>query len=136
MKCKVNCSDLKKFAKNLENKDDAVDMFMRALLKELGKEFQVRVKKLTPVKSGDLKRGWDISPIEKNGKIYKITIYNATEHNGREYGVYVEYGHRTRNHKGWIKGKFMMTETAKAMDSIAPAYIEREVKRFLREVGL
>ena len=48
-----------------------------------------------------------------------------------EYASYVEYGHRTRNHTGWVPGKFMMTISVQEIQSIAPDVLENKVRRFL-----
>ena len=42
--------------------------------------------------------------VNKVGNDYVIEIINPVE-----YASYVEFGHRTRNHKGWVEGKFMLT---------------------------
>jgi bacteriophage protein of unknown function (DUF646) len=102
---------------------------METLAKELGAELLARTKERTPVDTGNLERTWSISEVEKIGRVYRITVYNNTE-----YAAYVEYGHRTSNHKGWVPGKFMMTISAKELDTKAPAYIQRKVKAFVNEV--
>ncbi len=51
---------------------------------------------------------------------------------GNKY-AYVEYGHRTANHKGWVEGKFMMTISEREIQEIAPKVLEAKVKKFLEE---
>ena len=48
-----------------------------------------------------------------------------------EYASYVEYGHRTRNHKGWVAGQFMMTISEQEVQTIAPKILENKLKKFL-----
>ena len=50
-----------------------------------------------------------------------------------QYASYVEYGYRTRNHKGWVIGKFMMTISVKEIQNIAPNLLESKIKKFLGE---
>ncbi len=47
---------------------------------------------------------------------------------------YVEYGHRTRNHKGWVEGKFMLTISEKELKAQLPKIIERKLIELLSEV--
>ena len=53
---------------------------------------------------GTLRRGWTVGTVIKSGKQYNIEVINSVE-----YASYVEFGHRTRNHKGWVPGQYMLT---------------------------
>ena len=75
---------------------------------------------------GTLRRGWTIGEIRKEGNLYKIDIVNPVE-----YASYVEYGHRTANHKGWVKGHFMMTISEQELSKIAPKVLENRIKKYL-----
>ena len=50
-----------------------------------------------------------------------------------EYASYVEYGHRTANHKGWVQGRFMLTISEQEIQNIAPKVLESKIKKFLGE---
>ena len=67
------------------------------------------VKQKTPVDSGQLRRSWQL----EKGNLY-VKIYNNTE-----YGIYVEYGHRTRGGKRYVEGVYMLKTT-----------FEKQVKKF------
>ena len=60
------------------------------------------------------------------GDMVVIEIINPVE-----YASYVEYGHRTRNHTGWVPGRFMMTISVQEIQNIAPDVLENKVRRFL-----
>ena len=47
-----------------------------------------------------------------------------------EYASYVEYGHRTSNHKRWVPGKFMMTISENEIKKIAPQLLEKKLATF------
>lgn len=64
--------------------------------------------------------------IKKVGNFYEIEIINPVN-----YASYVEYGHRTVNHKGWVKGQFMMTISADEVDRQAPQILEKKLLKFL-----
>lgn len=85
---------------------------------------------------GTLRRGWTNNqraetyaayvPVHHFGDTYVIEIVNPVE-----YASYVEYGHRTANHKGWVKGKFMMTISEQELEKIAPKVLENKIKKYL-----
>lgn len=129
-------SGLKEFQKKLEKIDQSqIDGFLEDCAKELAAWLFRLVVKKTPTgqypkssgkKGGTLKRGWSIGNIRKEGSNYIIEIVNPVE-----YASYVEYGHRTANHKGWVAGKFMMTISENELRNIAPKVLENKLKKFL-----
>lgn len=90
---------------------------------------------------GTLRRGWtgerkaDVSdyamslPIEKKGDTYTITIINPVY-----YAPYVEFGHRTRGGKGWVKGQFMLTESERELSMKMPKILEEKLQKYLGEL--
>lgn len=83
-------------------------------------------KKNTPRDTGTLINSWRT---KVNGKGEEIS---AEFYNVAEYAPYVEYGHRTRNHKGFIEGRHMLR---KGLNSVRASrkYIAREIIK--REFG-
>lgn len=77
---------------------------------------------------GTLRRAWSVEHVYKIGDRYVAEITNPTE-----YASYVEYGHRTANHKGWVKGHFMLTLSEKEIQRAAPAILEKKLKKFLED---
>lgn len=98
-------------------------------------------------KGGTLRRGWttsgngsgseglktrgatqfvDTLKVNHYDGVYVIEIVNPVE-----YASYVEYGHRTANHKGWVAGKFMMMLSENELRDIAPKVLENKLKKFL-----
>ena len=132
---KFSCSDLKKLQKQLESLETQRDTLMEACAKELAARLLAKVKKRTPVgvypentgkKGGTLRRGWTIGESENINGVYKIEITNLVE-----YSSYVEFGHRTANHKGWVEGKFMLTISEQELQNIAPRVLEKKIKQKL-----
>ena len=141
-------SQLRKLQANLNKLQDAnVDAFCEACAKELAARLLAKVIKRTPVgqypsgsgkKGGTLRRGWtagknssakkavDSLTIHYFGDTYVIEIENPVE-----YASYVEYGHRTRDHSGWVSGQFMMTISEQEIQTIAPRVLENKLKKFL-----
>lgn len=108
----------------------------------------------TPVKGyvgGTLRRGWTAGKentsekgnvVGVNGKngfaqglevIKKGNTYEIYVSNNVEYASYVEFGHRTSNHQGWVNGRFMMTISADELQQQAPAIIEKKLTKMLKE---
>ena len=143
---KFNFRELKDFEKKLKSMKDP-DAFVESCAKELAARLLAKVIKRTPVgdypkssgkKGGTLRRGWtgekrasasayaDSLTVHHFGDTYVIEIVNPVE-----YASYVEYGHRTPDHKGWVMGKFMMTISEQELQEIAPKVLERKVKKYM-----
>lgn len=111
-----------------------------------GDVYTKRVNKTGKI-GGTLRRGWTTQTHEEaaqgsgspkvaeflenltvthTGDCYRIEIKNPVG-----YASYVEYGHRTADHKGWVPGKFMLTLSEKHIKGIAPNLLERKLKTFL-----
>ena len=50
-----------------------------------------------------------------------------------EYASYVEYGHRTANHQGWVPGQFCLTISEKEIENLTPKLLESRVNKLLKE---
>lgn len=141
-----NISGLKDLQKELNKLQDP-DSFVESCAKELAARLLRLVVKRTPVgqypkgsgkKGGTLRRGWTGSKqssasgyaesltVNHFGDTYVIEIINPVE-----YASYVEYGHRTANHKGWVNGKFMMKISEQELERIAPKVLENKIKKYL-----
>jgi hypothetical protein len=151
-----SANDLKKLQQKLNKiQNSQVDAFVQSCAKELAARLLAKVIKRTPVgqyptgsgkKGGTLRRGWtsqkangseglntkgaaqyvDTLKINHFGETFVIEITNPIE-----YASYVEYGHRTPNHSGWVKGRFMMTISEQEIEQIAPKVLEKKVQQFL-----
>lgn len=88
-----------------------------------------KVKKMTPVDTGDLRNHWK-HQVVKNGDSYIITIYNDLE-----YASFVENGHRIvigGQTVGWVEGKFMLKLTMDEMERLAPNMWKKEIEKEMR----
>ncbi len=124
-----------------------IDQFLTSCAKELAARLLAKVIKRTPKgqykkgsgkTGGTLRRGWtggqnsnattysNSITVNKVGSDYVIEIINPVE-----YASYVEFGHRTRNHKGWIEGKFMLTISEDEIRKSAPMILEKKLKKYL-----
>lgn len=148
--------ELKKLQENLNKiQESQVNAFCEACAKELAARLLAKVIKRTPVreypsesgkKGGTLRRGWtsqkgqgsdglntrgarqfvDTLKVNHFGGTYVIEITNPVE-----YASYVEFGHRTSSHKGWVPGQFMMTISEQEIQKASPRILESKIKTFL-----
>lgn len=146
---KVDYKQFEEFQKKLEKMAQAdMQKFCEDAAKELAARLLRKVIKRTPVgqypagsgmTGGTLRRGWTSGsnkgaayaqslPIKRLGNTYVIDIINPVD-----YASYVEFGHRTRGHKGWVKGRFMLTKSELEMDAAAPGILEKKLMQFLGE---
>lgn len=136
---KFSVSGLKQLQRQLQEVQASdTDAFMEECAKELAARLLAKVKKRTPVgvyrkssgkKGGTLRRGWTIGEIRKEDGVYQVEVINPVE-----YASYVEYGHRTASHKGWVPGQFMLTVSEQELQEIAPKVLEAKIKKFLTEI--
>ena len=106
---------LDKFIISLNEMDDNFNRDLENLIKKHGVFLFTNTKKRTPVDTGQLRRSWQLK--YKKGDLY-IRLYNNTE-----YGLYVEYGHRTRGGKSYIEGAYMLKKT-----------FEKTEKKFIKDL--
>ena len=148
---KVDINDLINFKNNIEKSlgSQQLNLFIESCAKELAARLLAKVIKRTPVgqypkssgkKGGTLRRGWTGEKnqsgsayaqslnVSRTGNVYTIEIVNPVE-----YASYVEFGHRTRNHEGWVEGKFMLTISEQEIERDAPKILENKLKKKLGE---
>jgi hypothetical protein len=145
-----NFKGFENIQKNLEKLNQTqVDLFIDACAKELAARLLAKVIKRTPVgdypdsgkKGGTLRRGWTAEknqsavtyanslPVHHFGDAYVIEIINPVE-----YASYVEFGHRTRNHKGWVNGRFMLTISEQEIQTAAPSILQKKLMKQMGEL--
>ena len=145
---RLDYGELQKLKEKIEKFGDT-DEFLTSCAKELVARLLAKVIKRTPVgqypegsgkTGGTLRRGWTAGKssnasnyvnslkVNKVGNDYVIEIINPVE-----YASYVEFGHRTRNHKGWVEGKFMLTISEDEIRNAAPRILEHKLKKYLGE---
>lgn len=154
-----NLGGLKKLQEKLNKVQQSdIDEFITDCAKELAARLLREVIRKTPTgiypkgsgkTGGTLRRGWtsktqaeaaggtgkglsnvaqflDKIEVTHTGNVYRIEIVNPVE-----YASYVEYGHRTRNHKGWVPGRFMLTISEEHIQKVAPELLAKRLKTFL-----
>lgn len=119
---------LKSFQKKLQKLQDAdLDVFCRQCVFELANRLRRSTVQRTPSDTGTLRKGWTLGEIRKEGNTYVVEIINPVK-----YASYVEYGHRTPNHKGWVTGKFMLMLSEEDVEKLAPQFLEKRLKTLIK----
>lgn len=133
---------LMEFTKKIEKLNDSQkEEFLESCCKELAARLLAKVIKRTPSDSGTLRRGWtggenqnavayaNSLNVTKVGNKYHIDITNPIE-----YASYVEYGHRTANHQGWVNGYFMLTISESELNNMSDAILQKKLNKFMKDV--
>ena len=135
---KVDYKALKDLQTQMQQLNQERDEFCRAAAKELAARLLRKVKQRTPVgvypegsgkQGGTLRNNWTISAVQRNDNSYTVDIINPTE-----YAPYVEYGHRTRGGKGFVKGRFMLTVSVDEIQRDAPKILEKKLEKWLVKI--
>lgn len=104
------------------------DKVVEGTLDEVAQRVVARAKHFTPKKTGNLKRNWTASKAVKSGVVYHSKVYNDTT-----YAPYVNYGHRTPDHKGWVNGFFMLEKATANLDGQVSKVLQHNTEKVLRE---
>ena len=110
------------FLKDINNIQNNFYEDLENLIKKHGVYLFTNTKKRTPVDTGQLRRSWQLK--YKKGDLY-IRLYNNTE-----YGIYVEYGHRTRGGKSYIEGAYMLKKTFEKTEKKFIEDLEKLLKKY------
>lgn len=155
---KIDLRELEKMKDSMINIQKEIEGFIISCSKELAARLLRKVIKRTPVGQypkgsgkvgGVLRRGWIAKSereaelgtafngsesvtmkyinsigITKNGSTYTIVVANSVS-----YASYVEFGHRTRNHKGWVPGRFMLTISEDELKGDVERVIQNKMRK-------
>lgn len=123
---KVVFDDLKGLLKSMERLDDEYQRLLEDTCKELAQRLIRATKQRTIADTGTLRRGWNAGTVTKKGDKYEIEVFNDTP-----YASYYEYGHRTRNHRGWVRGRFPLTISEREIEGKSQQWIEKRIKSWI-----
>ena len=132
---RVNIKGLTELKQNLVEQQKQIDDYIRLLASDIAALLLRKVIKRTPVgvyphkTGGNLRRGWTVGEVVKTSNGYKVEVINSVE-----YASYVEYGHRTRNHKGWVPGRFMLTISENEIRDNLESIIQKRLKVILEKM--
>jgi len=147
-------SELKKLAKGLEQMQKELPAFIESCSNDAASMLLAKVVKRTPVgdyngnwvefttssgervrfqtrysrRGGTLRRGWTYGARRRTPTGYETDVINPVE-----YSLYVEHGHRTANHKGWVEGRFMLANSEAELKRELPSILARRAEQFIKK---
>lgn len=142
----ANFKELVQFTKQVEQlNNEKKDEFLESCCKELAARLLAKViKNSGPERfkesTGTFRRGWtggqnknasayaNSLNIKKVGNKYQIDIINPVE-----YASYIEYGHRTRDHKGWVQGHYILTIAETELNNMSDAILQKKLEKFMKK---
>ena len=89
---------LDNFMKNINNIQSNFHGDLQKLVEKHGGILLKNTKMKTPVDTGQLRRSWEL----EKGDLY-VKLMNRVE-----YGIFIEWGHRTRGGKSYVEGVYML----------------------------
>lgn len=98
----------------------------RQMVVQIAYELQAKVKEKTPRETGRLQDSWVVGKIVKQGDTYYIEVYTNVD-----YVEPVEYGHRGRGGKGFVKGHHMMELSLEEVARRLPGYLQDWLSGFI-----
>lgn len=131
MSVTFDVSELEAFKNNLQGLQDQTDSIIIEALEEIVAREIRMVKKGTPVDTGTLRNAWRITDIRKAGNSFEVSVYN-----NMDYADYVEFGHRTRDHKNWVPGKFMLTVSEREIEKVMEEIVNRHLEEAFSKLWL
>lgn len=112
---------LDEMIKDFEEAEKNVPSELRKLTDSMGASLLGRVKRKTPV--GKSRGSYTGGTLRNNWQTKKLDSFTIAVYNNTKYINYVEYGHRTRNGKGFVPGVYMLK---KSLDELV---IDREIDK-------
>lgn len=100
--------------------------FIQGIFHNIGLQALSKVRKLTPVDTGNLRAKWHANEPKISDEEITIEIKNNAE-----YAAPVEYGHRTRG-GGFVQGRFMLRRAFDEIERSANLVLENAIARFVK----
>lgn len=100
------------------------------IIRRIALEFIRKVKKNTPVDTGNLRRNWQVGDVISDGKFYDVEISNEVF-----YAEYVELGHRLLRNGltiKWVNGRFMLRLSERQIMEALPDIVDRALRGNLK----
>ena len=157
----LDFTEFENFTKQIKDFEQLHHKFSITFLEEMGNRALRRAKKLTPVRTGDLKRKWFLSDVYMNtGNILGIDLINNLKYAswvedghfqnsrwvpGKWVGdkfVYMKYADNPTVKTGmmlnakWIEGKYMARIATTAVDKEMPKRYEAAFNKFIKQLGV
>ena len=108
------------FLKDINNIQGNFHSDLQNLVEKHGGILLRNTKQRTPVDTGQLRRSWEL----EKGDLY-VKLMNRTS-----YGIYLEYGHRTRGGKSYVEGVYMLKTSFEKTEKDFENDLEKLFKKY------
>ena len=108
------------FLKNINNIQSNFHSDLQNLVEKHGGILLRDTKMKTPVDTGQLRRSWEL----EKGDLY-VKLMNRTS-----YGIFIEFGHRTRGGKSYVEGVYMLKKTFEKTEEKFTNDLEKLLKKY------
>ena len=108
------------FIKNINNIQSNFHSDLQNLVEKHGGILLRDTKMKTPVDTGQLRRSWEL----EKGDLY-VKLMNQTS-----YGIFVEFGHRTRGGKSYVEGVYMLKTSFEKTEKDFTNDLEKLFKKY------
>lgn len=125
----IDTTELRALLKRMEKAEQkTIDQFLQDVLLQLVYRLDAKVKKRTPVDTGNLRRNWRVGDIRRIANGYQVEYFNNTE-----YAPYIEFGHRQKG-GGFVPGRYMLKISEQELQQEAEKLIMKETETFLKSI--
>ena len=108
------------FLKDINNIQSNFHSDLQNLIEKHGGILLRNTKMKTPVNTGQLRRSWEL----EKGDLY-VKLMNRTS-----YGVFIEFGHRTRGGKSYDEGVYMLKTSFEKTEKDFTNDLEKLFKKY------
>ncbi|MGL4384512.1 MAG: HK97 gp10 family phage protein [Fusobacteriaceae bacterium] len=121
---KIDGFDFHDLITELDKLDKDFAKKKRKFLMQQGEKVIATTKKLTPVDTGELRQTFR----KKMSNPSTVVIYNNTP-----YASHIEYGHRTRGKKGFVRGRYMLKRSMNYRNAKIKGDLEEFIKKEIKK---
>lgn len=123
--------DDKDFKNKVNNMINTYPNFAWEFLRKIMLELLAKVRKLTPVDTGLLRKSWKIKKGTVTERSAEAEIFNNVN-----YAASVEYGlYKSNKRGGFRRGRFMLKRSFEELERDLPSRLDAEMKNFVRKNG-
>lgn len=115
-----------------------LDAFMEETVWQLGELAIAKLKEVSPVLSGELRKHWLLKDVRKSG-----TDWTAILVNSMDYASYVNDGHATYGKAddggpkiGWVEGQFFVENGMLNFEVKLPGELQKRIEALIRKWDL
>lgn len=140
MKLDFDCSELTRFADELQFTSYSLETALMTATQEIAKVLHKYLLAQTPIDTGNLRKMWSagdnlLFTVKKVDGGFEVTLINAARANSADgfmYGLAVNDGHRTPSGAGWVMGRFFVEKSILLTEPQVERIVMKELQKWWR----